>query len=115
MSIMTTAVADHQTDRTGLCPSWCAHEPHRSFGEIHSAETRSVPAASTEHFCGYTTGPDAEGASCAATIDATLSAYDGRSWISISHGGDYLPATTVDGAEQLARHILALVAAARTA
>jgi hypothetical protein len=111
--VIMTAPTGHQADKTGTCPLWCAYGPHRSFGEIHSTQTQGVPTASPEHFCGYTTGPDAEGPTCGATIDATLSAYDGNTWISVSHGDDYLPAMSVDAAEQLARSILALVYAAR--
>jgi len=110
---MTAAEPDTRRTETGVCPAWCAHGPHRSFGEIHSTEPHAVPPASSEHFCGGTTGPDAEGTTCDATIDATLSSYGDALWLSVSHGDDYLPAMTLDAAEQLARGILALVEAAR--
>jgi len=113
MSIMTGRPAAHHIHQAGTCPPWCTSLPHLGPGEICMSETHTVPTASPDHFCGYTSGPYAEGPACDATVDVRLSAYEDETWISLAHGDDYMPPLTVDAAEQLARHVLELVAAAR--
>ena len=111
---MTASPAAHDIHQTGTCPPWCTSSPHRSFGEICESASPAVPTASPVHVCGYYEAHE-DDCPCPGTISATLCAYQTEVWVSVGHGDDRLPPMTVDGAEHLARDILALVAAARTA
>lgn len=78
------------------CPSWCAYP---APCDLHMSETISIAAGT------------ADGEPVQATLVAD---YDGDSRICVSVTAErFLPVLSIDGAEQLAAHILDLVAAAR--
>ena len=114
MSIMTGRPTARHIHQAGTCPPWCTSKPHRSFGEICMAASPAVPTASPIHVCGYYEAAE-DDCPCPGTVHAALCKYQNDVWVSVAHGDDRLPPLTVDGAETLARHLLALVAAARQA